>query len=108
MVKMKSPCEAIVWNVLPGIRASLASELLKHGLSQCDVSMLLGITPSAVSQYLSKKRGYNIEFSDEVKAAISILAEDIVQKRVYDTTDGICMICMMLREEEAACRSSRC
>ena len=104
MEKMKSPCEAIVWNVLPGIRASLASELLKRGLSQCDVSMLLGITPPAVSQYVSKKRGYNIEFSDEVKAAISTLAEDIVQKRVRNPAGGICVICMMLREEETACR----
>jgi predicted transcriptional regulator len=103
---MKSPCEAIVWNVLPGIRAALASELLKRGLSQYEASMLLGITPSAVSQYLSKKRGCNIEFSDEVKAAISALAEEIIQRRIDDLSDGICVICMMLREEGTACRAS--
>ncbi|HNY34783.1 MAG TPA: transcriptional regulator [Methanothrix soehngenii] len=96
---MRSPCEDIVWNVLPCIRASIAAELIKHGLAQSDVSLILGITPSAVSQYVSKKRGYNIEFCDEIKSSISKLAEDLIQRRV-DPTEGICKICMMQREEE--------
>ncbi len=53
---MKSPCEEIVWDVLPSIRAAIAEELIKRGISQKDVSRMLGITPPAVSQYVSKGR----------------------------------------------------
>jgi hypothetical protein len=34
------------------------------------------ITPSAVSQYLSGKRGYRIEFEDDVNNSIELLAAD--------------------------------
>ncbi|HUK39137.1 MAG TPA: helix-turn-helix domain-containing protein, partial [Methanomicrobiales archaeon] len=55
---MKAPCQQIVWDVLPAIRAALAAELVKNGVSQQEVAKLLEIAPSAVSQYLSGKRGY--------------------------------------------------
>ena len=56
-MQMKSPCEMIVWDILPSIRAATAEELVKRGISQKEVSRMLGITPPAVSQYVSKKRG---------------------------------------------------
>ena len=57
---MKPPCELIVWYVIPTIRAELAKELIKLGLSQKEVSERLGITQSAVSQYVKDKRGKGI------------------------------------------------
>lgn len=100
---MKSPCEVIVWNVLPSIRAALAEELVFRGISQKDVSKMLGITPPAVSQYVSKKRGYRIEFGDDVKAAISRLADDMTQNNADDLAERICEICKMARGDEIVC-----
>lgn len=105
---MKSPCEEIVWDVLPSIRAAIAEELVKRGISQKEVSRMLGITPPAVSQYVSKKRGYNIEFREDIRAAIERLAEDLIQKRVDNLVERICEVCRMLQQDAAACTSTRC
>ncbi|AEB69146.1 MAG TPA: helix-turn-helix domain-containing protein [Methanothrix soehngenii] len=105
---MKSPCEEIVWNVLPSIRAAIAEELIKRGISQKDVSKMLGITPPAVSQYVSKKRGYNIEFREDIREAIGGLAEDLIDGKVDDLVRRICDICCMLQDDESACISGRC
>ncbi len=105
---MKSPCETVVWDVLPSIRAAVAEELVKRGLAQKEISKLLGITPPAVSQYVSKKRGYNIEFGEEIKASISNLADDLLEKKVDSPVERICEICRMMRDDEAACSSARC
>jgi uncharacterized protein len=105
---MKSPCEVIVWDVLPSIRAAIAEELVKRGISQKEVSRMLGITPPAVSQYVSKKRGYNIQFSDEVRAAIEKLADDLIANQVDNLIERMCEICKSLRDEDTACVSSKC
>jgi predicted transcriptional regulator len=104
---MKSPCEEIVWDVLPSIRAAIAEELVKRGQSQKEVSQLLGITPPAVSQYVSKKRGYNIEFREDIRASIGRLADDLILGKVNNLTDRICEICKSLRDDETACCPSK-
>jgi hypothetical protein len=105
---MKSPCEEIVWDVLPSIRAAIAEELIKREISQKEVSKMLGITPPAVSQYVSKKRGYNIEFREDIREAIGTLADDLIEKKVDDLVKRICEICRMLQDDENACVSTRC
>ena len=100
---MKSPCEEIVWDVLPSIRAAIAEELIKRGISQKEVSKMLGITPPAVSQYVSKKRGYNIEFREDIRGAIGKLADDLIEKKADDLAKRICEICRMLQDDENAC-----
>ncbi len=109
-MQMKSPCEQIVWDVLPSIRAAIAEELIKRGISQKEVSRMLGITPPAVSQYLSKKRGYNIEFREDIRQAIGILAEDLIKEDIKgaDLVKRICSICRMLQDDETACISTKC
>lgn len=105
---MKSPCEQVVWDVLPSIRAAIAEELVKRGMAQKEVSKLLGITPPAVSQYVSKKRGYNIEFGKEIKESISKLADDLWEKKIDNPVDSICEICRIMREDEDTCSPARC
>jgi predicted transcriptional regulator len=109
-MQMKSPCEEIVWDVLPSIRAATAEELIKRGISQKEVSRMLGITPPAVSQYLSKKRGYNIEFREDIRQAIGLLADDLIQGNVKgaDLVKRICSICRMLQDDETACNFTGC
>jgi predicted transcriptional regulator len=109
-MQMKSPCELIVWDILPSIRAATAQELVKRGLSQKEVSKMLGITPPAVSQYVSKKRGYNIEFREDIRQSIGKLADDLIKERVkgIELVPRICQICRMLQDDEAACISTKC
>ncbi|NLV26988.1 MAG: helix-turn-helix domain-containing protein [Methanomicrobiales archaeon] len=99
----KLPCETIVWDLLPAIRAVLAGEMVKRGLSQKMVANMLNMAPSAVSQYISGKRGYRISFSPEVTKAISELANDMIQGNITDPRDKICNICYLVRGGDAPC-----
>jgi predicted transcriptional regulator len=97
---LQAPCQKIVWDVLPAIRAAIAVELVRLGVSQAEASKLLEIAPSAVSQYLSGKRGYRIEFEGTVKISIEHLARDLKEGRVDDLVARICEICRELRHED--------
>jgi uncharacterized protein len=102
---METPCQKIVWDVLPAIRAAIAVELVRCGVSQVQAARMLEIAPSAVSQYLSGKRGYRIEFEDEVKKSIAQLAQDLIDKKQIKVIERICGICLQLREGESGCAS---
>jgi len=97
---MEAPCQKVVWDILPAIRAAIAVELVKCGVSQVEASRMLEIAPSAVSQYLSGKRGYRIEFENDVKHSIEQLAEDLKDKKEVNLVKRICKICQQLREGE--------
>ncbi|MDI6886278.1 MAG: helix-turn-helix domain-containing protein [archaeon] len=105
---MKSPCEVIVWDVLPSIRAALTEELIERGLSQKEISKKLGITPAAVSLYLSKKRGYKIDVKNVMKVEIKELANDIIQGNVNNLVLKTCEICMKLRRDKVVCELNKC
>jgi predicted transcriptional regulator len=99
---MKAPCEIAVWYVLPAIRSELSKELAK-AMSQKEISEILGITQSAVSQYVSNKRGSKIEFQEDVMDAIRDLANDIAAGNLDNQTLRICEICIKVREDGALC-----
>jgi hypothetical protein len=100
---MEAPCQKIVWNVLPAIRAAIAVELVRRGTSQVEAARMLEMAPSAVSQYLSGKRGYRIEFEDEAKKSIVLLAQDLIDKKEVNVMEQICRICRQIREGESGC-----
>jgi predicted transcriptional regulator len=100
---IEAPCQKIVWEVLPAIRAAIAVELVNNGISQAEASRMLEIAPSAVSQYISGKRGYRIEFEDEVKKSIELLARDLRDKKEVNLTKRTCDICRQLREGDERC-----
>jgi len=55
---MKTPCEEVIKEVIPTIRALIAKDLcLKYGFTQIEAAKKLGITQAAISQYISLKRG---------------------------------------------------
>jgi hypothetical protein len=95
---MESPCQKIVWNVLPAIRAAVALELVRYGVSQVEAARMLDIAPSAVSQYLSGKRGYRIEFEKDIKKSIGLLAQDLKNGKQINLVRRTCDICRQLRE----------
>jgi predicted transcriptional regulator len=103
---MEAPCQKIVWDVLPAIRAAIAVELVRCGVSQVEAARMLEIAPSAVSQYLSGKRGYRIEFEDDVKKSIGLLAADLKEGRQLNLVQRTCDICRQLREgDEHQCKA---
>ena len=108
---MEAPCQKIVWDVLPAIRAAIAVELVRCGVSQVEAARMLEIAPSAVSQYLSGKRGYRIEFEDDVKRSIGLLAGDLKDGKQINLVKRTCDICRQLREGDDGCAGptdSRC
>jgi hypothetical protein len=76
-------------------------------MAQQDVARLLEIAPSAVSQYLSGKRGYRIVFEGPVERAIGDLAREIRAGTVPDITARICAICHEIRGDAEACAPER-
>ncbi len=101
---MKPPCELIVWYVIPTIRAELAKEMIKLGLSQKEVSEKLGITQSAVSQYVKDKRGKGIPVNKQTRKAIKNLAKDIAEGNMgRDVIPGICAVCAIVKQSGSLC-----
>jgi predicted transcriptional regulator len=97
------PCQKIVWDVLPAIRAAIAGELIRHGVAQVDVARMLEIGPSTVSQYISGKRGYRIVFENDAKQLIDLLAADLKAGKELDLVQRTCEICRYMREGESNC-----
>lgn len=101
---MKSPCELIVWYLLPSLRAELAREMLRSGLSQREVAECLGITQPAISQYLRKKRGDEIQFNKQISNEIKMFVKSIAKGcSKSEQVLKICQICMKIRRDKVLC-----
>ncbi len=103
---MKPPCEIVVWYVIPSIRSKLAKELLKLDMKQKEISTLLDITQPAVSQYISDKRGDEIDFSPEVDEYIKEMAMDMKtgDLQPVDLIPKFCHICKTIKTQEVLCQ----
>src|SRR3989344_2444797 len=76
------PQEVEVWYLLPSLRKELTKVLIKDGgLSQKQTADLLGITESAVSQYLKSKRAKQIKFTKEEISEIRKVAHNILHDK---------------------------
>ena len=95
----RTPCEHMRWQGLPIIRKELVKVMINcFGLSQKESAEKLGITPAAVSQYLTKKRGKISIVDGEILFEINSSAEKIVKHGSIVVTDEICRICKILRK----------
>jgi len=95
---MKTPCETIVWHVLPVIRKELSKSLVAHhGFTQRKTAVRLGITDAAVSRYLSGKRG-NIDITNKrIIKEINNSASVIAKGNKKTVTQETCRICSLLK-----------
>ena len=99
----RNPCEYIQWYRLPVIRKELARAIMKNfGLNQRETAIKLGITPSTVSQYLSKKRGNNKIIDDKISSEIILSAERIIKNGKDSVIIETFRICKILRSEGAS------
>ena len=76
------PQEIEVWYVIPAIRKEICRNLLKRGIKKSKIAEILGITKSAVTQYISSKRGGKIELTSGILRRID--------SEVINLLDGGC------------------
>jgi len=94
------PCENAVWYYLPQIRADLAIELVKTGMTQSMAAKKLGVTPAAVSQYIHKKRGMQSIKSRSYRKEIELAVKKICEEDSSDDLHRIvCNCCHLLQKE---------
>ncbi|AAM72786.1 MAG TPA: transcriptional regulator [Chlorobaculum sp.] len=95
------PCEKAVWYYLPQIRADIAKELVKTGMTQSSAAKMLGVTPAAVSQYLHKKRGgQTIKsrlYKQEIRNAVDKLRDGAAEPELYSI---VCNCCQILKNDD--------
>ena len=106
----RTPCEYMMWNGVPVIRKEIAESMVNDfDLSQKEAAEKLGITPAAVCQYLSKKRG-KIKIVDKiVLKEIKISANRIIKHEQAVVIIETCRICKMLRNRGIfSCNCNSC
>lgn len=97
---MKTPCETIVWNIVPVIKKEFAKSLVNNiGLTQRKVALKLGTTEAAISRYILGKRGV-LEITDkeilrEIKKSAFKISKENGQTAVVET----CRICKMIQSK---------
>lgn len=97
----RTPCEYMLWNGIPAIRKELAQTMIEHfGLSQREVAEKLGITPSAVCQYLSNKRGKTDIFDTTIIEEITVSAEHIMKNNDSSVVIETCRICRLVQKSK--------
>ncbi len=97
----RTPCEYMIWNRIPAIRKELAEALIKQfGLSQREAAEKLGLTPAAICQYLSKKRGKTDIFDDTIIEEITISAQRIMQNNGSTVIVETCRICQIVQKKQ--------
>jgi uncharacterized protein len=64
------PQEIEVWYLMPAIRKELSVSMHDMGMKQKRIAQILGLTPSAISQYIKDKRG-NQALKEEFKIIIN-------------------------------------
>jgi predicted transcriptional regulator len=96
----QTPCEFIMWNLHPAIRHGIARSMVNDfGLTQKEAAEKLGITPAAISQYFSDKRG-NIKIVDEkIISEIKISAENIIKNENIGLINETCRLCKLIKSE---------
>jgi uncharacterized protein len=106
---MKPYCEMASQYLLPTIRALIARTLMeKHKMTQQEAATKIGLTQSAISQYMRQLRGSNIkiiekdkELMDEIdKFAGRIASGELSNLSVLDE---FCVICRLARRKRLLC-----
>ncbi len=96
----RTPCEFMMWNGLPVIRKEIAESMItNHGLNQKQTAQKLGVTPAAICQYLSNKRGKIKIIDPEILQEINKSAERIIQEEHPAVVPETCRICKILMKK---------
>ena len=95
----RTRCEYVMWNGLPVIRKEIAVSMISdYGLNQKETAEKLDITPAAVCQYLSKKRGRPHIFNEKILSEIKLSAKNIIDNGNESIVPETCRICTLVKK----------
>ncbi|MDD4567451.1 Helix-turn-helix [Methanoculleus chikugoensis] len=91
-------CDTLVRRLLPQMRAEMVYRLVnERGITQSEASKRLGISRAAISQYMSRKRGFNREvLPDNLESVIERWVSAVA------SGEGTITICDVCRSAEFA------
>jgi len=111
---MKPPCMVVVQHILPALRLEVTKELVEeYGMKRSDAASKMGVTPAAVTQYLSRARGASattlLEGSEKVMELINELSRDIAagESPIDVLLLKLCRACAAARSEGLICQLHR-
>jgi uncharacterized protein len=111
---MKPPCMVVVQHILPALRLEITKELVeKYGMKRSDAAAKMGVTPAAVTQYLSRARGGSattlLEGSGKVMEIVDELSRDIAagESPLDVLLLKLCRACAVARSEGLVCQLHR-
>lgn len=79
--KFLHPQEIETYYVIPSIRKHLTIFMKEKGLKQMEIAKILAIKDAAVSQYLSEKRGNQLNFDKKIIEEIRKASNTIVDEK---------------------------
>ncbi len=110
-MKVKPPCMVVVQYVLPSIRLLIMKDLIaKHDMRKIDVSKKMQLTPAAITQYLTGKRGAAFEMeilrSKETMDIIADIAETVARNdtSMEKLVEKLCIACNTIRSQGTICQ----
>ena len=96
----KTPCEYLIWDVLPVIRKELVYCIVYNfGLNQKEAAEKMGLTPAAISQYKCHKRGIPIIDDETIMKEINFSAAMIYKKGETVAGSEVCRICKLINSK---------
>ena len=106
---MKPYCEIVAQNLLPTMRALIAKELIeKYKFTQQEAASKLGLTQSAVSQYLRNLRGSKVKILEKdakIQKEIENFASTLASGKIdsLNAMEPFCDICKSIRKSKILC-----
>lgn len=104
---MRPPCELVVKEFLPALRALVANELRSLGKSQTEISKLLGVTQPAVHSYirLYEKLPLSKIYTEEVVSLSKRISSGLVSRKLSEAEaiKAICELCTSLKCQGLIC-----
>ena len=108
---MKPPCTIVASQVLPAVRVVVARALIEtHELKPTLVASKMGLTPAAVTQYVSGVRGGRlvsvIQGSKKVGEVLDELVEELLKVHPdrHTVLAAVCELCRAVRKERMLCQ----
>lgn len=99
----KPPCELLIQAVLPSIRSEIVRLLFQeYDMKQTEIAKKLGITQSAVSQYVTHTRGGEpsiIHENPEIMEFVKKMAEGVASGEIDGKDISMCIPCKLLKEK---------
>jgi len=101
------PQEIEVWYIIPAVRKELARILTrKYKLTFEKTGKILGISKSAISQYLKRKRADKVKFPEKIKKEIEKSAGRIVKNESLALKEMI-RILNLIKKSGCSCQACR-